>query len=193
MTENNARKYIDCNGSDYTEKPEHMTQLFGNLLVAKTDPRIVLRGKLDSLSAKVMLVQSVAQKEGYPKIVLDLQEVMEFLSRILMCEVTNVSLGEVTLFGLNGDELRAHSHHPKKHYGVDHMPPHYGMGDIFIYLNLLRTASREVELDGLRAFVKVDGECERQDIVLALNRISSALYIIMCRVSSGFYKKGRAQ
>ena len=51
-------KYVDYEtGAYYMEKPEHMTQLFGNVLVAKDHPRIHFRGKLDSLQALVVLDQ----------------------------------------------------------------------------------------------------------------------------------------
>ena len=48
-------RYIDAvTGEALAEKPEHMTQLCGNRLVSKTHPRIVFRGKLDSLIAKAL-------------------------------------------------------------------------------------------------------------------------------------------
>ena len=45
--------YKTLQGAELREKPEHMTQLFGNVLVAKDHPRIHFRGKLDSLNASV--------------------------------------------------------------------------------------------------------------------------------------------
>ena len=47
-----------------TIKPEHMTNLDATRLVAKTHPRIALRGKLDSLEADILLVQTTAAERG---------------------------------------------------------------------------------------------------------------------------------
>ena len=50
-------RYVDYETGAYStyEKPEHMTQLFGNKLVCKDHPRILFRGKLDALQADVVL------------------------------------------------------------------------------------------------------------------------------------------
>ena len=37
-------RYVGLDGGYYDEKPEHMTQLEGNILVPKTHPRKVIRG-----------------------------------------------------------------------------------------------------------------------------------------------------
>ena len=66
-------KYVDYEtGAYYMEKPEHMTQLFGNVLVAKDHPRIHFRGKLDSLQALVVLDQVQIAEGGCQKLVDDL-------------------------------------------------------------------------------------------------------------------------
>ena len=55
-------KYVDYEtNAYYYEKPEHMTQLFGNKLVCKDHPRILFRGKLDALQADVVLAQAMIQ------------------------------------------------------------------------------------------------------------------------------------
>ena len=53
-------KYVDYEtNAFYYEKPEQMTQLFGNKLVCKDHPRILFRGKLDALQADVVLAQAM--------------------------------------------------------------------------------------------------------------------------------------
>ena len=49
-----------------TMRPAHgkMTHLHGNVLVSKADPRILFRGKLDSLQAQVALAQATIHEEG---------------------------------------------------------------------------------------------------------------------------------
>ncbi|MBQ4419700.1 MAG: ATP:cob(I)alamin adenosyltransferase, partial [Synergistaceae bacterium] len=41
-------------------KDDSMTNLYGPELVSKTDPRIELRGKLDELNARIILLQTQA-------------------------------------------------------------------------------------------------------------------------------------
>ena len=57
------------------------------------------------------------------------------------------------------------------------------MGRVCAELNYLRTFIRETELSAVEAFT-VDGEMKRSDIVEALNRLSSCVYIIFCKVAS---------
>lgn len=71
------------------------------------------------------------------------------------------------------------SHHPKEYLGIDHILPDYKMGEILIGLNAIRSCAREAELSGI--------PLEREDIIKALNRLSSAVYVMMCRYLTGFY------
>src|SRR5690554_2767621 len=40
-------KYVDSYGNCYKLKPEYLTSLNDNILVSKSHPRIILRGKID--------------------------------------------------------------------------------------------------------------------------------------------------
>jgi ethanolamine utilization cobalamin adenosyltransferase len=57
------------------------------------------------------------------------------------------------------------------------------MGPLAARLNLLRTRVREAELLAVRVFGP--GEDGRDDLILAMNRLSSALYWLFCRLVSG--------
>ena len=48
-------RYRLLSGGYIEHKPEHMTHLNAQVLVPKTHPRIVLRGKLDTLEAELLL------------------------------------------------------------------------------------------------------------------------------------------
>lgn len=182
-------KYVHINGGIFEKKPEHMTQLNGNKLVEKDHRRIILRGKLDSLQAKILQTQIQCKNLNEKKVLKDLEEVLAYVRKILEVEVTEKELPEVALMGLNSEELRATSHNPKKYFNIDHIIfPSYEMGDIVVALNALRAESREVEIDALKAFKNQDGELSRNDIALALNRLSSCFYIMMCKYVSGKYK-----
>jgi len=181
-------KYIcSYTGGYFDEKPEFMTQLYGNKLVYKDHPRIVLRGKLDSIQSKTLELQLMAHNKKLEGLKKDLNEVLILLRNILRAEVLEEELKALTLFGYREEALREMSHHPKKYFNIDHVLPNYEMGEMVLGLNTLRSSTREVELAAIHAF-KSDGEFHRVDIIQGLNRLSSGIYILMCRTVSGFYK-----
>jgi ethanolamine utilization cobalamin adenosyltransferase len=57
------------------------------------------------------------------------------------------------------------------------------MGPLALRLNSLRTRIREGELLAVRLFAP-GKDTGREDIILALNRLSSALYWLFCRLVS---------
>ncbi|PKM51488.1 MAG: cobalamin adenosyltransferase [Firmicutes bacterium HGW-Firmicutes-7] len=173
-------KYISKDtGGFFETKPEQMTQLYGNELVLKDHPNILFRGKLDSLQSKILEIQVMADRSKCEKLVEELQEVLQFVRNILKAEVITEETAVICLFGLFEDDLRKMSHNPKKHIGVEHILPDYKMGEILIGLNAIRSRTREVELCSI--------PLERKDITKSLNRLSSAVYVMMCRYLSGYY------
>ena len=54
-------RYQLLTGGYLTEKPEHLTHLNAEFLVSKSHPRIVFRGKLDTLEAELILCQLAAE------------------------------------------------------------------------------------------------------------------------------------
>jgi len=182
-------RYINAlTGSPMAHKGETMTHLRGNLLVPKTHPRILFRGRLDTLMAQLMGVQLVAAEDGKPALAEDLEELLLHLRQILAAEVKEQSLESCRLLGMDSDEIRRVSHNVKEHIGIDHPIPSYKMGRTCTALNRLRTQVREVELAAAAAFVAEDGSCSRTDILQALNRLSSCVYILFCRNLAGWYK-----
>lgn len=181
-------RYIDeKTGKGYAEKGEEMTHLHGNVLVPKTHPRIIFRGKLDSLEAKILETQNEACEGGYTKIAEDLDEINSFVQNILSAEVNEKPIDEFKLLGMNSQRLRYCSQHVFEEFGIEHLVPDYRMGKICVALNSLRTAVRETELAAAVAF-EHEGQIQRKDIIEALNRLSSCVYIIYCRKLSGYYK-----
>lgn len=157
-------------------KPEHMTNLNAEVLVPKTHPRIAFRGMLDSFQAKVLEVQIIASKLGEKTALNDLQEILEYSRKILVAEVLEQPLKDMHLFGMNEEELRYVSQHPKENFCVGHIPPSYEIGELCVALNSLRTLSREAELAAANAFM-TGNKIERKDILQAMNRLSSGIYI----------------
>ena len=183
-------KYVDYEtGAFYMEKPENMTQLKGNLLVGKESGRIQFRGKMDSLQARIVLVQTFAEKESYETLRDDLGDVLTVCYKIMECDVFDKPMEEVKILGMDHAELRAQSHNPMKYYEIKQLLlPHYSMGSMYSWLNCLRAEIREAEVYAIRAF-KEGSKYERLDIIQTLNRLSSALHIMQCRLLAGYYKK----
>ena len=171
-----SHTYIDAaTGEGYGEKPEDMTHLRGNLLVPKTHPRIALRGHLDGLQARVLLMQAKYKEDEALRAALD--SVLRYLRAILGAEVKEERLGEILLFGLGHEELRRMSHNVKEYFGIEHPVPDPTMGEQALELNLLRTQVREAELSAANAF----HEGDTLGIIRHLNRLSSGIYILFCK------------
>lgn len=175
-SEAKKESYSLLNGGIVFEKPEHMTHLNGDVLVMKNHPRIRFRGMVDLLEGEILLCQ-----KRNPIIQKDLQEILELARRLIRCDVMEEPVGEFTLCGLSQQEQRKRSHFPKDYYGIPHFMPEHTDETIVLELNRLRTLTRSTELAAMDAFSDRDGNLTREDIVKALNRMSSMLYILMLR------------
>ena len=162
------------NGAVLTEKPEHMTHLNAELLVPKTHPRIRFRGKLDTLEAELILCQLAGQE-----LVTPVGELLALTRRIIRSDVLEEPLPEERIWGLTEEELRKRSHFPQEFYGQPHFMPGAADGAVIARLNRARCAAREGELAAVAAFSDREGNPTRPDILRTINRISSALYILM--------------
>ncbi len=167
-------------GNILTEKPEHMTHLHGDVLVSKTHPRIAFRGAIDTLEAELLLCQSKC-----PSLRGELGEILALARRLIRCDVLNEPVPQEKLCGLSAGELRTHSHRPQDFYGQPHFMPEYTDGEALLAVNRARCAARRAELAAVRAFLDADGVPTRPDILLAMNRMSSMLYILMIRLKAG--------
>ncbi len=166
--------YRLVSGGAVSEKPEHMTHLNGDVLVPKTHPRILFRGKLDTLEAELILCQLAG--EG---LVSPVGEILTLARQIIRCDVLEERLQWGTLCGLTEQEQRKRSHFPQDYYGQPHFMPSAGDGMVIARLNRARCAAREAELAAAEAFRDREGNPTRLDILQALNRMSSMLYLLM--------------
>jgi ethanolamine utilization cobalamin adenosyltransferase len=172
-------RYALLGGGYAEEKPEHMTHLNREILVPKTHPRIRFRGSLDTLEAELILAQLAA-----PRSSAKLEEILSLARRIIRCDVLEEPLGDFTLWGLTQRELRHRSHFPQEYYGTAHFMPSAADGAAIARLNRARCAAREAELCAVDAFSDRDGAPTRPDLLQALNRISSMLYLLMLEEKS---------
>lgn len=183
-------KFKAIEGGYFETKPEFMTSLYGNQLVFKDHPVIELRGKFDSIQAKTLSVQILANKLGEKKVVQDLQEILDYERKLMVSEIMKEELKEIKIMGHTFDEIKAMSHNPKKFFGIDHIwYPNYKHGELFAGMNEIRSGIREVEVTAMKAFKNQYGQVDRVDIMRGLNKLSSCIYVIMCKYISGQYKK----
>ena len=164
-------------------KPEHLTHLRGSILIDKTSAIIAFRGELDLLECEVLLSATQITHAAAPATITALDEIATLCSTILRCEVTEEPLHFAGLLGCTSDELRDQSHHPQKYFGSAHRRPQRSDGVVALWLQRLRALARKVELSAIRAFY-TDEKISRPDIILALNRLSSALYILSLKESA---------
>ena len=163
-------RYRLLGGGYLEEKPEHMTHLSGDILVEKTHPRIAFRGQMDALEAELLLCQLALPGLRQP-----LSEVLELARKLLRWEVLEEPAEPVLLGGLEDAQLRSHSHRPQDYYGQPHFMPSVSDGEAVLRLNRLRTQVRTAERAAAAALP------QRTDLLQALNRMSSFLYILMIR------------
>jgi ethanolamine utilization protein EutL len=189
-----GRYRVLATGERLSEKPEHLTHLVDDeSLVDKGHPRLPVRGKLDTLQGLLLEAQCAADTVGARGLVGELGEALELTRAILGCEVTGRPLPEWRLGGLSAAELRHASHHTQELYGVPFMYPSVRQGPIVAKLSLARAYAREAELALYTAFPD-DAPAtsdHRPDLKMALNRLSSALYLMTVKLVGGRYEGER--
>ena len=164
------QRYRLLSGGYLEEKPEHMTHLHGDVLVEKSHPRIRFRGAVDTLEAELLLCQL-----EMPQLAQELGEVLSLARHLLRCEVLDEPVEDKPLCGLDAKQLREHSHRPQDFYGQPHFMPSVEDGAVVLRLNRVRCAVRHAELMAVAALPA------REDLLRALNRMSSFVYILMIR------------
>lgn len=174
-------------GAHFIKKPEHMTQIMGNQLVAKNHKRIVLRGQIDLIMAKVIELIQTYKKNGQDEVAKDLREIFEWLRAIQRAEILEEPIPSLTFMGFDEATQKAMSHDPKQYFGVPHL---FGIDEntheVAVALNVLRAEARSIELSAVDAFYRPK-EVQRPDLLLAFNRLSSCIYLMMLKAVSGKY------
>lgn len=167
-------------GGTIAEKPEHMTHLNSQLLVPKTHPRIAFRGAIDLVEAQLLLCQSFAPAAMYEK----LQQALELARELIRGDVLDQPVPERRLGGMDQDQLRSRSHRPQDFYGQPHFMPTGRDSRLLLQLNLARAQVRWAERKALAAFSDREGNPTRPDLLQALNRLSSYLYLLMIELKA---------
>ena len=175
-------------GRHVMEKPENCTHLRGRILVSKNHPVIKFRGQLDLLEANFVTCINLAISTGYQEMADELNVIFLYLQEIMRAEVRDKPLPFIDFKGWSDEEVREYSHHPEKYFGVKHALPDPKYGMLYGEANKLRAMVRQLEIAAVEAFCgENEDQCDRLDIILALNRLSSLIYIIICKFVGGHY------
>ena len=174
------QQYRLLNGGTLQEKPEHMTHLNAEVLVPKTHPRILFRGAIDTLEAELLLAQLELCKPHKEQV----GQILEFARTLIRCDVLEQPVPEEKLCGLTEQEQRERSHRPQDFYGQPHFMPSAEDGKALLQLNRARCAARSAELAAVAAFSDREGNPARPDILKAMNRLSSMIYIVMIQLKA---------
>ena len=167
-------------GGIIENKPEQMTHLNAQVLVPKTHPRIAFRGGVDMLEGQILLCQSMAQEGMCRK----LQDGLDLARLLIRCDVLEEPVPEMKLGNMDQEQLRKRSHLPQNYYGQPHFMPEGKDAPLLLQINLARAAARQAELLAAHAFCDREGNPTRPDILQALNRLSSYLYILMIEIKA---------
>jgi len=161
------------------KKPDTLTHLDARGLVAKNDPRLKLRGKLDSAIAHAVLTQAEFDPQGrHPALALWLADIRSALGNALKAEVSGMDMPPIAMGNMDEEAIHAISHNPLKYLGHDHLLPEANQGARVARLNLLRAQIREAELYAADVYIARDFTVARPDIMQGLNRLSSAVYVL---------------
>lgn len=181
--ENNPKRYKDFHtGAHYGGKPEAMTQISGNLLVFKDDPRIIFRGRIDALEAEVLRAMMIMESLHEPELKEGLRDIYLHLRKIMRAEVLGEALADFEMLHKDHEAIRRITHNPKKYFSGGHLILTGEEQPAVLHLNVIRTRVREVEIAAVQAFRKKN-KVEREDIVESLNRMSSAIYYLMLKAA----------
>jgi len=165
-------------GQPVHAKPEHMTQLDATTFAPKTAPRLKLRGRVDSLHAFVMLAAAMARRDRLDALARHLDTLAAYCREIMSTEYNVRRVAPLTLAGMDATQLHAISHWPDRHLGIEHIVPGADDHEILHWLNVVRTQAREVEVVALESLVPAD-------LAHALNRLSSAVYVLELLFKAG--------
>ena len=165
-------------GGFVEQKGEHLTHLNGDVLVPKTHSRIAFRGAMDTLEAEILLCQLVLGEPWRKQV----GEILEFARVLLRCEVLGEPVKQERLCGLTAGEIRERSHRPQDFYGQAHFMPSVEDGEAILRLNRVRCAARHAELMAVAAFQDREGNPTRVDLLQAMNRMSSMIWIMMIQL-----------
>lgn len=143
-------------------------------MVAKSDPRLGFRAVLDSTIALAVWLQIELAEPWQPW----LADIRSRLGNIMRADALGNRWAAVRLSGFL-TKICIGFHQPLRYLDHDHLVPEASHGRDAALLNLLRTKVRETETVAAQVFITRSFEVLRPDILQALNRLSSTVYVMM--------------
>ena len=151
------------------------TWLDASTQVPKTHGRIIFRGKMDTLLASAILVETQFDpKDRLPHLLKDcLHDVKNWIMQVLAAEMSGQAPTIAGMGGMDMETLHAVSRDPATYLNTEHCMADASQGGNVALVNWLRALTRETEIAALR---NLPGD---SPVCCALNRLSSALYVLM--------------
>ncbi len=155
-----------------------MTSLRGKEEIRKDDASIHFRGCLDTVESIILYIGTVARKSGEENVAKCMGELLDICGKLMRADVLQKPMNDFSLMGMSADELHERSHFPDRFYGCAFSFRETDIDEISALINILRTKIREMERWAVASFARMDND--RQDIIQAVNRLSSAAYVMLC-------------
>lgn len=171
-------------GMAVTAKASSLTQLNAHHFASKTHPRIKLRGRVDSLHATTLLIQRMALQAGEEALARDLGTVAAYCRELTSAEYNERPVAPLQLQTWNLDDIHRATHDPKGVLGIGHLTIDGTDHELQHWLNLARTAAREIEILALETFPSPH-HAYGESICHAFNRLSSIFYFLQLRLKVG--------
>ena len=171
-------------GTAVRDKPSHLTQLDAHRFAPKTDPRIRLRGRLDTLHALTLVVQVRSRAGGWDETAEQLDTIAAYVRELLAAEYQARPPGAIALAGLDEETIHQASHHPEQAVGLPHLVPDDTHPELLHWLNLLRCQVREAEVLVLDAYPPGSSGDVGAGLSQGINRLSSAVYVLELQVAA---------
>lgn len=171
-------------GTKLKKKPSHLTQLDAHCFAPKTHPRIVLRGRVDSLHALVLLIQRLAKQDGDDVLARDLGTVAAYCRELTSAEYNERQVAQLHLQTWDADRIHKATHDPLGVLGISHLTIDDNESELMHWLNVARTMSREIEVTAMQAFPSAHHPYGAS-ICHAFNRLSSTFYFLQLRMKAG--------
>jgi ethanolamine utilization cobalamin adenosyltransferase len=178
---------VTC-GQPLPHKPDHLTQLDAAHFGPKTDPRVRLRGRIDSLHALALLAAAEARRYQLPALAGHLGTLAAYCRELQSAEYHGRAAAPLAVAGYSEADLHDLSHHPDRHLGLAHLVPGVQDHAILHWLNLLRAYAREVEIEALEIYAPQPAAPAAEpgaSLVRGLNRLSSAVYVLELLFKTG--------
>lgn len=171
-------------GMEVTKKASALTQLNAHHYASKTHPRIRLRGRVDSLHAKVLLIQRLAQQAGEDALARDLGTIAAYCRELTSAEYNERPVAALQLQTWAVDDVHRATHDPVGVLGIDHLTLSGDDIELQHWLNIARTDAREIEILALETFPSPHHPYG-ESICHAYNRLSSTFYFLQLRLKAG--------